>query len=191
MRRPDLHIDDDNEVLDEVFGDDGNATPRHRSRIFRERDDRSKQPQKDDQEGSDDPRSVQPSTKYPRSDEVMKVLRGDSLSTSVTTNDNKKRDIRENFSLKQVTDPKQRELWKRLFEAVVLDHIQRGPASLIIGAENGCLDQMTTAIKMRYRQMFGTDAPALSIPQIRAVPTFAFRLTLVPKPVLGICREDT
>lgn len=54
-------------------------------------------------------------------------------------------------------DPKKRELWKRCFEIIILDHIQRGPVEDILDSENGVIEPMIRDIQKRYYQMFDDD----------------------------------
>jgi len=66
------------------------------------------------------------------------------------------------------------ELWRRLHEANVLDYVQRGPGDPLWEAESRLSkdtlqDVQLAHIQQRYRMMFGSTAPDLTRPQIRAV----------------------
>jgi len=66
------------------------------------------------------------------------------------------------------------ELWRRLHEANLLDYVQRGPGDPPAEAESRLSrdtlqDVQLAHIQQRYRVMFGSTAPDLTRPQIRAV----------------------
>jgi hypothetical protein len=63
------------------------------------------------------------------------------------------------------------ELWRRLYEANLLDYIQRGPVDLRPEVESRLTKDtlQDMQIQRRYRMMFGSTAPDLTRLQIRAV----------------------
>ena len=116
--------------------------------------------------------NTSPKRKNIRPHNILKIVDGAPLqSPALNSNkerDHKSTDARDNFTLRGVTDPKTRELWKRCFEVITLDHIQRGPVEHISDADNGFIEPMMRDIRKRYYQMFGDGSPALTGAQFRA-----------------------
>lgn len=132
----------------------------------------------DDDDDSDDisssTRNTSQKRRNIRSDNTLKIIDGTPLQSSMLKSNHPQRvrkhpDSRGNFILRGVSDPKKRELWKRCFEAITLDHIQRGPAEDMLDSENGFTEPMIRDIQKRYYQMFGNDSPELTEEELRAV----------------------
>ena len=104
---------------------------------------------------------------------VLKIVNGASLQSSMLNlNSEQVRKTaysRDNFTLREMTDSQKRELWKRCFEGITLNHIQRSSAENIPDAENGVIEPMVRNIWNRYNQMFGDNSPELTGEQLRAV----------------------
>jgi hypothetical protein len=174
--------------------DDINDVPKHRaqSRVQSIQNESEQEEDYLDEEENNSP-TARPPIKYPRAPDIMTIVRGNGLSSKSNAKcnqTNKRNDRRENFKLQNIADPKERELWRRLFEAVVLDHIQRGPVSSIMDPEMGCVDPMIRDIKKRYHQMFGEDAPELTTEQLRAVSIFTFQADSSVKIGVGDSAEN-
>jgi hypothetical protein len=171
-----LQIDDD-EVLDYL---QEKVAPRPR---FRNRQSSTESGNEDEIDNS--PTASRSQSKYPRAHEIMQIARGSQLSSSPSNGgatDSRGKGPRVNFTLKELENQTERQLWKRLLEAITLDHVQRGPAGPTIEPDVGYSDPMMKDINKRYRQLFGEDAPELTENQFRTViaPSI-ITLILVPK----------
>jgi hypothetical protein len=161
-------------VIDYLF-DDGH--PKKRQLTAGESDD-DDDDDDDDGDGYDDSSpSIQNAShkrRIIRSDDVLKIVDGAPLQLSMSKSTDiehvrKIANSRVNFTLREVVDPKKRELWKRCYEVIILDHIQRGPVEDIPDSENDIIESMIRDIRKHYYQMFGDDSPELTEEQLRAV----------------------
>jgi hypothetical protein len=134
-----------------------------------------------DGDDSDDDYGSSPSTRNTsqkrrniRSNNLLKIADGASLQSSALKSNGtelvrKNANSRSLFTLRGVADPNKRELWKRCYEVIILDHIQRGPVEDILDSGNGIINSMIRDIQERYYQMFGDDSPELTGGQLCAV----------------------
>jgi hypothetical protein len=153
---------DSDEVLQYLFNEDGSSRyTKKRHLSVRESDDNDSDHDNDD-DSLPSTRNTLQKRRNIRSDDMLKIVDGASLQSSALKSNGIKRvhrkaDRRDNFTLREVGDPKKRELWKRCFEVIILDHIQRGPVEDILDSENGVIEPMVRDIQKRYYQMFGDD----------------------------------
>jgi hypothetical protein len=163
---------DSDEVLNYFFSEDGSsrrAKKRHLSVRESDGDDSD-----DDDDSSSSTRNPSQKRRNIRSDNMLKIVDGASLQSFALKSNGIERVLknaasRDNFTLRGVADPKKRELWKRCFEVIILDHIQRGPVEDILDSENGIIEPMVRDIQKRYYQMFGDNSPELTGGELRAV----------------------
>jgi hypothetical protein len=95
---------------------------------------------------------------------MVQIIRGKQLREQVSKTDKSEGKQRDRFRLSEIQDADEKECWQRLFEAIVLEYVQKGPDDCAPEREGSRKKEaddraLIALIKSRYASIFGPGEP--------------------------------